>query len=114
MTRPVYFSALAQQRIAEANQTVATHAESVISGRCVNCAQAWPCGRRVAAEGTLRAYRQLPRRVPGAALPDRVRVSRPGFAWFGVPVPRKACDPPESRGSAQTLVRARPLARPCE
>lgn len=67
MDMPQY-SAQAADRCAAADQAIAIHVESAASQRCAACDQAAPCAFRRAAEGTLRAYGRLPRRLPGATL----------------------------------------------
>lgn len=62
------YSQLAVDRVAVAQRAIALHIESLVGERCTACGHPSPCAFRRAAEGTLRAYGQLPHRVPGATL----------------------------------------------
>jgi hypothetical protein len=76
-----YFSAEARRRIDEAHRIVAGHVEMLGTDRCVACGELAPCGARTVADGTLRAYGQLPRRVPGATLGE-ARSAHAGQSLF--------------------------------
>src|SRR4051794_3380533 len=62
------YSQLAVDRVAVARRAVALHVESLAGERCTACGHPAPCAFRRAADATLRAYGQLPHRIPGAAL----------------------------------------------
>jgi hypothetical protein len=76
MTTTTYFGATADERLAEAQRTLNTHATSSATGRCLTCGTPGPCYKRENAVGIFSRTLRLPRRHPGATRPELMGARR--------------------------------------
>jgi hypothetical protein len=77
----VYLSNAVRDQVAAAQEEFDAHVPLSASGLCRSCQDEGPCACQLRAERALARYGRLPRRTPGATLPEEIgRVT--GGAWF--------------------------------
>lgn len=69
----VYLAANGRQRLDSAQAVIEAHLRTNAAGRCLSCGEPSPCTVITDANATFARYGRLPRRKPGATVPDLLK-----------------------------------------